>query len=125
MKHSLLLAPALLLAAAPAHATGGFDCRTTDGSNIRLSGTIGHTIVSPLVGARLELGDRVLATTDSNPEIAIGRSWIGDNEIRVDLVDANVTRMEVQLRARYMAGAFAIGTLVRDGVSHRVRCETE
>jgi hypothetical protein len=125
MKHILLLASALLLAATPALATGGFDCRTTDGSNIRLSGTIGHTIVSPLVGARLQLGDRVLATTDSNPEIAIGRSWIGDNEIRVDLVDANVTRIEVRLRAEYMAGAFAVGTLVRDGVSHPVRCEVQ
>lgn len=124
-KSLALLGLPLLAVATPALATGGFDCRTTDGSNIRLSGTIGHTIVSPMVGARLHLGDRVLSTTEEDAPIAVGRSWIDEHEIRVDLVDANAMRFEAELRARIGARGIASGTLERDGTSHPVRCEIE
>ncbi|WP_129794253.1 hypothetical protein [Sphingosinicella sp. CPCC 101087] len=120
-----LLALPLLLAAAPALATGGFECRTTDGANITIGGTVGHTLTSPLVGARLQLGDRLLATTKKAPDLAIGRSWIDDREIRVNLVDPNATRFEAQLRARIGSPGAAAGTLVRHGATHPVRCELE
>lgn len=106
-------------------ATGGFDCRTTDGSDIALSGTIGRVIGSPLVAAHLRLQERTLATTDPAPEIAIGRSWIDEREIRVDLVDAAAMRFEAQLRARTGGRSTASGMLARDGISHPVRCEID
>jgi hypothetical protein len=120
-----LLALPLLAVATPTFATGSLDCRTTDGSEIALSGSIGRVIGSPLVAARLRLGDRVLATTDAEPQVAIVRSWIDEREVRVDLVDANVERFEAQLRARIDARGVVTGTLVRDGVTHPVRCELE
>jgi hypothetical protein len=125
MKSCLFLALPLLLVASPAFATGGFDCRATDGSDIMLSGTIGRVITSPLVAAHLRLGGRTLATTDPHPEIRIGRSWIDERELRVDLVDADAMRFEAQLRARIGGRGRGAGTLVRNGVTHPVRCEVE
>ena len=120
-----LFALPLLFAATPALATGGFDCRATDGSGLAIAGTVGHTLAAPLVGARLQVGEQRLSTTDENPQITVGRSWIDEREIRVDLVDTNATRFEAQLRARIDARGEATGSLVRDGISHPVRCELE
>ena len=125
MKRFLLAMP-LLLVPTPALATGGFDCRTTDGSNILMSGTIGRVIGAPLIAAHLRVGEQpTLSTTDPEPQIAIVRSWIDEREIRVDLVDPQVERFEAQLRARTARGGRATGTLVRGGVTHPVRCELE
>ena len=125
MKRALLLALPALFAATPAFATGGFDCRTTDGSDILMSGTIGRVIGAPLIAAHLRLGDETLATTDPEPRIAIVRSWIDAREIRVDLADPQAERFEAQLRARTTRRGTATGTLVRGGVTHPVRCELE
>ena len=126
MKRFLLLGLPLLFAATPAFATGGFDCRTTDGSNIVMSGTIGRVIGSPLVAAHLRIGDQpTLSTTDPDPQFAIVRSWIDSREIRVDLADPGANHFEAQLRVRIMTRRGANGTLVRGGVTHPVRCEVE
>ena len=125
MKRALLLAMPLLLAASPALATGGFDCRTTDRSDMVMSGTIGRVIGTPLVAAHLRIGDRTLATTDPEPEITIVRSWIDAREIKVDLADPQAERFVAQLRARIGARGRGTGTLVRDGVTHPVMCEVE
>ena len=124
MKRSLILAMPLALLASPAFATGGFHCSATDGSGIAMSGTVGRVVGNPLVGAALHLGERTLSTTDQSAQIAIGRSWLDEREIRVDLVDANAERFEAQLRVRVTRRRVA-GTLVRQGRTHPVRCETE
>src|SRR5687767_4922537 len=126
MKRFVFLALPALFAATPAFATGGFDCRTTDGSNILMSGTIGRVIGAPLVAAHLRIGDQpTLSTTDPEPRFAIVRSWIDAREIRVDLADPGAERFEAQLRARIMTRGGATGMLVRGGVTHPVRCEVE
>ena len=125
MKLFIFMALPLMAVATPAFATGGFDCSTTDRSTIRLSGVVGRTLTAPLVAARLEVGDRTWSTTDANPRIHIGRSWIDQRETRVDLVDPNVMRFEAQLRVRHMMRGTATGTLVHDGVTHPVRCTLE
>ena len=125
MKRSLFLVLPLLLAPTPAYATGGFDCRATDRSGVAMSGTIGRVVGAPLVAAHLLLGERRLSTTDAEPQVTIARSWIDEREIRVDLADPNAERFEAQLRARIGARGVATGTLVRDGVTHPVRCEVE
>jgi hypothetical protein len=111
--------------AAPALATGGFDCRATDGSDIGMSGTVGHVVGAPLVGASLHLGERTLATTDPDPQIVIARSWIDEHEMRVDLADPQLERFEARLRARPADDGTAAGTLERGGRSHPVQCELE
>ena len=125
MKCAFLLSVPLLFAAAPALATGGFDCRTTDGSRIIMSGTIGRVVGTPLIAAHLQIDGRTLGTNDPAPQIAIARSWIDEREIRVDLIDAQAERFEAQLRARIMTRGGATGTLVRNGVRHPVRCDVE
>jgi hypothetical protein len=125
MKRPLLFALPLLLIGAPAFATGGFHCQTTDGSNLAISGSVGHVVGFPLLGATLHLGERTLATTDEPPQISIGRSWLDDREIRVDLIDSNAERYEAQLRVRVTRDGTARGTLVREGRTHRVQCELE
>lgn len=119
------LAPAFLLLATPALATGGFDCRATDGTDIGMSGTVGHVVGAPLVGATLHLGERALSTTDPDPQIVIARSWLDEHEIRVDLADPQLERFEARLRARPEDDGSATGTLERDGRSHPVQCELE
>ena len=125
MKRILLGLP-LLLIASPALATGGFDCVTTDGSRIVMSGTIGRVIGSPLIAAHLRIGDEpTLSTTDPDPPFTIVRSWIDAREIRVDLADPGANEFEAQLRVRIMTRRGATGTLMRRGVTHPVRCEVE
>jgi len=118
MRPSLLAAP-LLFAAAPAAATGGFDCRATDGSGIVMSGTIGRVAGTPLISASLRIGDHVMASYGGDPEIAIARSWIDEDEIRVDLAHPELERIEARLRAR-IARSRGRGTLERRGVVHPV-----
>ena len=125
MKRLFFLGLPLLFAATPAAASGGFTCRTTDGSDIMMTGTIGRVIGAPLVAAHLRLGTETLSTTDAQPRVAIARSWIDTDEIRVDLADPQAERFAAQLRARIGHAGRATGTLVRDGVTHPVRCEVE
>lgn len=124
MTPRLMVLP-LLLAAAPALATGGFDCEATDGSGVGMSGTIGHVVGAPLVGATLRFDGQMLSTTDPEPRIVIARSWIDEHELRVDLADPQMERFEAQLRARKSADWGAEGTLVRGDRTYRVRCELE
>jgi hypothetical protein len=125
MKRTFFLGLPMLFVAGPAFATGGFACETTDGSGIAIGGTIGHVVGAPLVGAWLEVGGRMRATTDTPPALSVGRSWIDEREIRVDLVDPNFERLEAQLRVQTTDGGEARGTLVLGRASHPVRCELE
>lgn len=115
---------ALLLAATPALATGGFECRTTDGSDIALNGVTGHGIVTPLVGARLHVGDTLLTSQSDDATIAVAQSWIDGERLWLDLVDPQALRFEARLRAT-VKGHAATGTLVRDGRTHPVRCTVD
>ncbi|HWT13083.1 MAG TPA: hypothetical protein VN231_10055 [Allosphingosinicella sp.] len=125
MKRSLFLAMLLLLPASPALATGGFDCRATDGSGIALSGAVGRVVGNPLVTSHLRLGERTLSTTGAEPALVIARSWLDAERIWVDLADPRLSRFEAQLRVRVGANWTATGNLVRGGRTHPVRCEVE
>ena len=123
-----MLRTAVFLAAAffasPALATGGFTCEANDGSRLALSGVTGHGVVTPLVGARLRLGERLLSSDGDAPGLAIAQSWIDDERLWVDLVDPQAMRFEARLRVKVGKGG-ATGTLERDGRAHPVRCEVD
>ena len=125
MKRFLFSGLVLLFAATPAFATGGFDCRTTDGSDIMMSGTIGRVIGAPLVAAHLQVDGRMIGTNDPEPQIAIARSWIDQHEIKVDLADAQAERFAAELRVRLTRRGDGNGTLIRDGRTHPVYCTVE
>lgn len=119
-----IAATAALFLAAPALATGGFECRATDGSGLALAGTVGHGIVTPLVGARLTADGVVRATHGEQPEVAVAQSWIDGERLWLDLVDPQALRFEARLRA-IVKGYEAKGTIVRDGKTHPVRCHVD
>lgn len=116
-------AAVLLMSAAPALASAGFDCETTDGSNIVISGNMARAIAAPLNSASLQVGGETLSTTADPPQIVVGQSWLDREELRVDLVDPQLERFEAQLRVRFDAEGEATGTLIRNGRTHPVRCE--
>lgn len=118
-----MLAAVFLEAASPALASAGFDCETTDGSNIVMSGNMARAIAAPLNAASLQVAGETLSTTAEPPRILVGQSWLDREELRVDLVDPQLERFEAQLRVRFNAEGEATGTLARNGRSHPVRCE--
>jgi hypothetical protein len=116
--HRSLIAAAALLAASPAFATGGFECRPVTGAGPVLGIAIGHTVAARLFSATLSEGGRKVP-------VQIGQSWIDSRHLWLDLVDPNATRMEAKLRATFqprLRGRPAMGTLERGGRTYRVRC---
>ncbi len=127
MRYALPAALVVLAAASPASATGGFTCRPVSGSGPILSLGFGHAIASPVFVARIEEKKAVLRAGGAPADpLRIGQSWIDGRHLWLDLVDANATRFEAKLRAAFqpqLKGRPAIGTLVRNGRTYRVRCE--
>ena len=125
MKRAVLLALPLLLAATPAFATSGFECRPTSGEGPRLILTIGHGVGPAIVAASLsESSDNPnLTTSGEAAEMAVGQGWIDEQRLWLDLTDRNVMRYEARLRVEFQPrGRPAIGTLQRGGRTYQVRC---
>jgi hypothetical protein len=113
MKRSVvLLGP--LLAAAPAHATGGMTCKTAGPRPVEVSLVVGHTAGSPLVSGHL-------ADQGRSIEVRAVQWWRDASELRLMLVDPQATRTELTLKAK-KNGQFYDGVLVRSGRSRWVRC---
>ena len=109
-----LLGPLALLAASPAYASGGLVCRTAGPNPVEVSLVIGHTIVPAVAGARLTVGGRGVP-------VAVAQSWLDAKEVRLELVDPNVMRRELSLRAAKV-GAFYDGSVLRGGRKSWIRC---
>jgi len=119
-----LAAGALLCLPVPAWATGGFECRPVAGAGPTLVVGIGHGLSLRPFAVRLMEGRQVLAAGGDGP-LAIGQTWIDGRHLWIDLLDSNGTRFEAQLRATFQPKLKyrpAIGTLVRNGRTWRVRC---
>jgi hypothetical protein len=114
MKKLIIIPACTLLAAVPAHATGGLICRTAGSRPIEAALVISHTAVSSIVSARLSDNGR-------NVPVRLAQSWIEPNEVRVDLVDPNAQRHELRLRAK-LAGRNYDGSLWRNAKRYWVRC---
>ena len=130
MRLALAVAACLIAAPLPALATGGFSCTAPGGRGPSLSIVVGHGVVPQVVGVTLRDGARTYATGGSIPEarltpIIVGQSWIDAQELRLDLLDAQALRFEGRLRARFqprVRGRPAVGTLLRNGRTYRMRC---
>lgn len=109
-----LALPFVLLVATPAHATGGLFCETAGANPIQVQLVIGHTVVSPVVQARL---------TDNGTEVpvTVAQAWLEENELRVDLTDPNAERHELRLLAK-RKGENYDGSIWRGGKRRWVRC---
>lgn len=115
MNRVVFALPLLFCAAAPAHATGGFFCKTSGTKQISVNLVFSHAVGAGLVGATL---------VDDGQEIRTEKAqwWIDGAELRVILVDPNAEREEVVIKARGR-GEVMLGTLKRGSRTYRVRCE--
>ena len=113
MNKLTILASAALFAAAPAHATGGFVCKTGSARPIEVSVGFGHVPGSPLILTRL---------SDNRRQVAVKSAqwWLDNDELRLVLIDPGATRRELVLRAR-RSGQVYDGSLWRGGQRRWVR----
>jgi hypothetical protein len=116
----------LLAAATPAAATVGMRCAPVTGPGPVIILSFG----AGLAGVQLEDGRTLLSTgafVQARParRITVGQSWVDERYLWLDLLDENSNRYEGRLRATFqpqMRGRPAIGTLVRNGRTYRMRC---
>ena len=100
--------------ASPAHATGGFVCRTAGTHPVEVAVGFGHVPGTPLILSRL---------LDRGREVPVSNAqwWLDDSELRVLLVSPNAHRKEVLVRAKRNGHVYD-GSLWRGGERRWVRC---
>ena len=113
----LMLPLGVLAIAAPAHATGGLVCSTAGERPVDVALVISHTAVAAVVSARLSDNGR-------DVPVAIAQSWLEPGLVRLDLVDKNVVRHELRLRASKNGDVYD-GSLWRHGQRRWVRCRED
>jgi hypothetical protein len=118
MKNALRLIASLasLSVAVPAHATGGFQCRTSGAKPILVSIGFGHAPGAPLLRDATRL-------TDSGRSIPVTAPqwWFDQSELRLLLSDPSAMRREAIIKARRNGRTYD-GSLWRGGRRHWVRC---
>ena len=117
MRKTLLTLPLALLAlATPAHATGGFVCRTAGSEPILISVGFGHT-----AGSQLLQDATRLTHNGRNVQVVAPQWWFDGTELRLLLTDRSGLRREAIVKAR-RSGQVYDGNLWRGGKRHWVRC---
>lgn len=119
MRKPILLVASLGLAfvAAPAHATGGMQCRTADGSDVTISMGFGHVPGAPVVASHLWAKGRKIP-------VSAPQWWLDDKEMRAVLTDADGMRRLATLRAK-ANGHFYDGTVEWQGKRRWIRCRQD
>ena len=112
-----VLAAVLLVLATPAHATGGFVCRTAGAAVIEVSVGFGHVPGTPLIARRLLDQGREVPVTDA-------QWWLDEQELRLLLVSPHAHRQEVLVKAKRNGHAYD-GSLWRNGEQRWVRCRED
>ena len=115
------IAAAALCCSAPAFATGGFLCTSTDSKGPAISLVIGHGIPGGVVGASLKENGRWRSTMTPMDRLVLDQSWIDRERTWVDIVHPGTGAFEARLRVRNQ-GFGGTGTLVRKGRIYAVRC---
>ena len=109
----------LMLGAAPAHATGGFVCRTAGSQPIQVSIGFGHVPGSPLLKDATRLTDN-----GRNVPVTAPQWWFDGTELRLVLADPAGMRREAIVKAK-RNGYVYDGSLWRDGRRRWVRCRED
>ncbi|ANY18567.1 hypothetical protein A6F68_00031 [Tsuneonella dongtanensis] len=108
---------AVLGIAAPAHATGGLQCRTADGSDLVISVGFGHVPGAPVVATRLSAKGKSI--TAQAPQW-----WLDDKEMRLVLTDPEAMKTLATVRTR-ANGRFYDGSVQWLGKRRWVRCRED
>jgi hypothetical protein len=126
MRFAAASALLVVVTATPAAATRGMRCAPVQGAGPVITLSLG----AGLAGVYLEDGGTILSTgafvqpAHARP-MAVGQSWIDERYVWLDLLDADSARYEGRLRATFqprVRGRPAVGTLVRNGRTYRIRC---
>jgi hypothetical protein len=119
------LAAVALLCSSPSWATGGFECKPVAGPGPTLIVGIGHGLSLRPFAVWFREGSRQLAAGEDGSPLVLGQTWIDAQYLWIDLLDSKRNRFEARLRAAFRPGLKdrpALGTLVRNGRTYRVRC---
>jgi hypothetical protein len=125
MKRIVFAAAAVLaagLAATPAAATQGLNCRPVSGAGPVIDIVTGAGLVSVGVTDR----GATLSTMGPGARLAAHQSWFDEERVWIDLIDPDHMRDEGKLRLQYVGRGRArhlAGTFVRAGRLARVRCQ--
>ena len=114
MKRWLLALPLLAAIPSPAHATGGFVCRTAGSDLIEVSVGFGHVPGSPLIARQLLDRGREVPVADA-------QWWLDNSELRILLISPQAMREEVKVHANRNGHVYD-GSLWRNGKRRWVRC---
>ena len=114
MTRILPVLPLVLLAASPAHATGGLVCRTAAPRQIEVSLGFPHGFGAPLFLTRLRDNGR-------DVPVSAPQWWLDNSEVRLLLFKPNEHRRELLLKAKRRGHTYD-GSLWRGGKRHWVRC---
>jgi len=116
MRRALLIIGATFALAAPAHATGGFVCRTAGARPIQVSIGFGHVAGAPLLQDSTRLTDNGRNIPTKAPQW-----WFDGTELRLLLADPNGMRREAIIKAR-RNGQVYDGNIWRNGQRRWIRC---
>ena len=116
MKKIAFSIAAILLAVTPAHATGGFVCRTAGTRPVQVSIGFGHVVGAVLLQDATRLTDNGRSIPVTAPQ-----RWFDGQELRLLLTDRAGLKREAIIKAR-QTGRTYDGTLWRNGRQHWVRC---
>ena len=114
MRKYLIAFSALGLLASPAHATGGFQCRTAASPTIDIMLGFGHTAGSALFSERLRVDGKDIP-------VEAPQWWLDDSELRLVLTDAQANERLAVVKAKRKGDAYD-GTVVYQGRRHWIRC---
>lgn len=106
--------------ASPAFATSTILCTSRAWPGLDVAVVVGSTGVFQ---ATISLGGEEISTVGENGP-RIGQAWIDENELKLDIVDANADQRLARLDTRRRGGAH-VGTLQFRGHTIRVRCTEE
>jgi hypothetical protein len=126
MRLASCIAAVLLAAASPAFATGTILCRSTisPSAGPSLSLSVGNGLGQGVSQARLTFGSESF-TTGSGGAPVISQSWIDNEILKLDILDANFDAHLGRLDTRRLRGLSYVGTFLYRGRTWRVRCDEE
>lgn len=111
--------------AAPAYATGGYTCSTTDGSRIEFYATVGRSNAPSVPGVIMIVDGKETSTTDAALNIEVGQSWIDSKYAMIEVVKKEDSSTYAKLVTRLDKDGKGKGTLDFLGKAHPVECEIE
>ena len=116
MRYVIALAAltALSFTAAPAHATGGFHCRTASEPKIEISVGFGHVVGTPIFGERLSVDGKDIP-------VEAPQWWLDDSELRLLLTDKQANERLAVVRATRNGDTYD-GSVTYKGKRYWIRC---